>query len=205
MFRLLISFILLLLAGYGTAPALAQAQAPATEPPLFRFFQQHFDSTVVYQTSSSWYEAPDMLLLAKKGQTVYFFTYRSPYTSTGGRFVPGGLTRFFSEQEARFRITKPDTNHYLLLSEVSSVKLAQTWQALRITQLWKVRDADPQPAGQICGVEDAETVTLHFITPSGTRAAPFYAPDFYEECEGPGLNRGQVIRTRNALQALLKL
>jgi hypothetical protein len=196
--------ILFLLAGYALIPGLVRAQAAPTTPPLLRFFQQNFDSTLVYESRASWYDAPNMLILAKQGKEVYFFTYRSPYSSTRGHFVPGGLTRNFSEQEARFRTTNPDTNQYLLLPEVNAVKLVQTWQKLHPRQLWKVRDADPHPTGQICGVEDAETSILHFLTHTSSRSASFYAPDYYEQCEGKGFNRGQVIRTRNTLQNLLK-
>lgn len=199
MFRMLTGS--LLAAGLAVRPVCAQ-EHPA--PPLFRFFQQHFDSTLVYQTSSNWYDAPDMLILAKQGQEVYFFTYRSPYRATRGRFVPGGLTRYFSEQEAHFRAAKPDTNRYLLPQQVRPLTLLQTWKNLRPNRLWKVNNTDPRPAKEQCIIDDAATETLHFLTRSGMRAASFYAPDLYEQCEGRGFNRGQVIHTRNILQALMK-
>lgn len=194
--------ILFLLTGYGTAPALAQASA--TEPALFRFFQRHFDSTLVYQISSNWYNAPYMLLLAKQGHNIYFFTYRSPYAATRGRFIPGGLTQQFTKQEARFQTTIPDTNQYLLPQPVMSATLLQTWKTLNMKRLWKISNTDPRPAREQCIVDDAATVTLHFLNRSGIRAASFYAPDAYEQCEGHGFNRGQVIRARNTLQDLLK-
>ncbi|MET4105810.1 hypothetical protein [Hymenobacter sp. UYP22] len=203
MLRLAVHILLILLVGYIAAPILARAQVAPTSPPLFRFFQQNFDSTLVYE-NSGWLDAPDLLILAKQGREVYFFTYRSPYTYSQEDFIPGGLAHYFNEQEARFRTTIPDTNRYLLLPEVNVRNLAQIWQTLHPTQLWKVRDADPHPTGQICGVDDAETSILHFLTRTSARSASFYAPDFYEECEGKGFNRGQVIRTRNTLQNLLK-
>lgn len=196
--------ILFLLICCRATVSLAQAQTPASEPPLFRFFQQHFDSTLVYQTSSNWYNAPYMLLLAKKGQTVYSFTYRSPYASTRGRFVPGGLTQSFSKQEARFKATQPDTNQFLLPQPMLPSTLLKTWASLRPKRLWEISNVDPRPPIEQCLVEDAATVTLHFLTRSASRSASFYAPDAYEQCAGHGFNRGQVIRTRNTLQSLLK-
>lgn len=54
----------------------AQAQALT---PLHRFFQQNFDSTIVYQSSSSRNNSPNYLILAKCQDQLEFFTYTSLY------------------------------------------------------------------------------------------------------------------------------
>lgn len=203
----LISLLSLVLPRPGAATDSQRPNAvapPESIPPLYRFLQQHFDSTIIYQQQSTWHLSPDMLILSKKGQQVYFFTYRSPYQLIQGRYIPGGLTQQFSKQEARFRATQPDTNRYFLPQRVSEPVLKQTWESLRPTQLWQVRDNDTRPANAPCMTEDATTVTLWFLTRTNSRSASFYAPDFYEKCEGPGVNRGQAIKTRIALEALLK-
>ncbi len=48
------------------------AQAPT---PLHAFLQQHYDSTVVYHSGSSWYNAPNYIILAKDQDRVDAFTY----------------------------------------------------------------------------------------------------------------------------------
>ncbi|SDY21282.1 hypothetical protein [Hymenobacter psychrophilus] len=184
---------------YSTAVA-----PPGSIPPLYRFLQQHFDSTIVYQQQGSWNQGPNMLILSKKGQQVYFFTYRSPYQPTQGHYIPGGLTQKFSKQEARFRAIQPDTNQYFLPQRVSEPVLKQTWKNLHPTQLWQVRNNDARSSDEECIIEDASTVTLWFLTRANSRTACFYAPDFYEECAGPGVNRRQAIKTRMALEALLR-
>ncbi|SEU04176.1 hypothetical protein SAMN04487998_3636 [Hymenobacter actinosclerus] len=173
-------------------------------PPLYRFFQQHYDSTIVCQQNSAWNQGPDMLILAKQGQQVYLFTYRSPYKLMQGRHVPGGLTQQFSQQEARFRATQPDTNQYLLLQPVTPAKLKQTWKSLHTPRLWQVQDMAARSTNTQCLIEDAETVTLWFLTRRNSRNVSFYAPEFYEKCEGADANRRQVIRTRTELETLLK-
>ncbi|NVO86370.1 hypothetical protein [Hymenobacter terrestris] len=192
---------------FGTnhgSPYPGVATPDGSAPPLYSFLQQHFDSTIVYQQQGTWNQGPDMLILSKQGPEVYFFTYRSPYKLAQGRYVPGGLTQQFSRQEVRFRATLPDTNRYLLLQPIPASKLRQTWQNLRPAQLWQVRDNGTRPINLPCMIEDATTTVLWFLTRSGSRNASFYAPDFYEQCEGPEVNRRQAINTRLALEAMLK-
>lgn len=197
--------ILLFLLGTNQLSLNTRAATPAdSSPPLYRFFQQHFDSTIVYQQRGAWNPGPDMLMLSKQGQDVYFFTYRSPYRLAQGRYVPGGLIQQFSRQEAKFRATLPDTNQYLLLQHVPSSKLKQTWKNLQPARLWQLRAHNANSPNEDCMIEDAYTLTLGFLTHSDSQDVSFYAPEFYEECEGPEVNRRQAINTRLALEALLK-
>ncbi|MBT2557008.1 hypothetical protein J7E24_04370 [Hymenobacter sp. ISL-91] len=195
--------LLLLGTSHGSARPVAATPADSALP-LYRFFQQHFDSTIVYQQYGAWNQGPDMLILSKQGQDVYFFTYRSPYRLAQGRYMPGGLIQQFSRQEAKFRAALPDTNQYLLLQHVPSSKLKQTWKNLQPARLWQLRAHNVSSPNEDCMIEDAYTLTLWFLTRSGSRNVSFYAPEFYEECEGTEVNRRQAVKARMALEALLK-
>jgi hypothetical protein len=61
----------------GLLSALLPSHAQATTP-LFTFFQQHFDSTIVCQSASIWNTSPNYLILAKHQNQLAFFTYCSP-------------------------------------------------------------------------------------------------------------------------------
>lgn len=191
-----------LLAGILTAKSVHGQDIPAA-PPLFLFFQQHFDSTLVYQTSSVWHDGPDLLILAKQGREMYFFTYRSPYGGTASRYVPGKLDQQFRLRETQFYRTPPDTNQYLLPQPVPPLTLDQAWKSLHPTKIWRIRNSATHPPNVVCGVDDADTITLHLLTHTSARTISFYAPEYYEKCEGPDPNRQQVIRTGVVLHALL--
>jgi hypothetical protein len=82
--------------------------------PLHVFFQQQYDSTVVYHRGSSWNNAPNYLIVAMHRGGGDAFTYASPYRDGLGHYYPGQLTGHFSHEDARFRATRPDTNRYLV-------------------------------------------------------------------------------------------
>lgn len=164
----------------GLLRASLPSPAPATTP-LFTFLQQHFDSTVLYQSGSNWNTSPNYLILAKHQNRVAFCTYRSPYQNVLGQCFPGQLVQKFSQEEARFRATTPDTNRYLLPQRVAADSL--------------------HCCGSItCGpfkamhrrVESRGTVwwkMVCLIVKQTTRHARFYAPAFLEACVGKEVSR----------------
>jgi hypothetical protein len=168
----------------GLLRASPPSRAPATTP-LFTFFQQHFDSTVVYQSGSNWNTSPNYLILAKQQNQLAFFTYRSPYRNGLGQYFPGQLVQKFSQEEARFRATMPDTNRYLLPQGV-------------------VADAQARSVTGNCVVEDGEEMTFYLIDKKAMRSARFYAPAFLEACAGKDVSRQQAIRVSSTLQILLQ-
>ncbi|RZK25630.1 MAG: hypothetical protein EOO63_15760, partial [Hymenobacter sp.] len=121
------------------------SQGQATIP-LHAFFQQNFDSTIVYQSSSTWNRSPNYLILAKHQNQLDFFTYRSPYRDVLGRYFPGKLVQKISQEELRFRAATPDTNRYLLPQRVASEVLRRSWQRLNPPSLWAIQgDSAPTP------------------------------------------------------------
>jgi hypothetical protein len=188
----------------GLLRASSPSHAQAT-PPLYTFFQQHFDSTVVYQNGSNWHSSPNYLILAKYQQQVAFFTYRSPYRNVLGQYFPGQLVQKFSQEEGRFRTTAPDTNRYLLPQPVAADSLRHSWQRLQARHLWTMQ-GDEQAHRVIgnCIVEDGEEMTFYLIDKQAIRSAHFYAPAFLEACAGKDAGRQQALQASNTLQVLLQ-
>jgi hypothetical protein len=190
-----------LLALLSAAPP-SQAQAMT---PLHAFFQQHFDSTIVYQSGSNGNNSPNYLILAKHQNQLDFFTYRSPYRDALGHYFPGKLVQKFSREESIFHTTTPDTNRYLLPQRIPAASLRRSWQTLHARQLWTIQgDEQARRTTGNCVVEDAEEITLYLIDKGASRSARFYAPAFFEACAGKDGGRQQVIQACSTLQALLQ-
>jgi hypothetical protein len=179
------------------------AQTKPTIFPLHTFFQTNYDSTIIYQSGSTWYNSPNYLILAKHQGKVYFFTYTSPYQAARGRYFPGSLTKKFSQEELAFNRTPPDTNRYLLAGTAAPAALARCWREVAPTQLWRVQDdyRRQKPPGR-CVIEDGDENTFYLIDKRAIKTAYFYAPAYYEECEGKSPDRGLAIKTIEALRAL---
>jgi hypothetical protein len=182
-----------------------QAQQTVKSTPLHRFFQQHYDSTIIWQSGSAWNNAPHYLILAKYKDQVYFFTYMSPYHERLGKYYPGGLAKKMALEDLRFRTTIPDTNRYLLPQNMLPRTLSQCWRQLNPSQLWTALQDDLQAgsAAGKCGIDDGDDNVFYLLDRRTSKTAAFYAPAYWEECLGKDPNRQQAIRVRAALQALL--
>lgn len=191
------------LLGLLGASLTGQAQAPT---PLHAFLQLHYDSTIVYHVGSAWYNAPNYIILAKHRGGVDAFTYASPYRDGFGRAYPGQLTRHFSQAEARFRATRPDTNSYLVPRTGSPAALLRAWQQLRPARFWSVRgDGERLDAPTVCTVDDGPEHVFYLLDKRAIRVVRFYAPEEQEACGGHDANRAQALATSQALRALRAL
>ncbi|WP_324670951.1 hypothetical protein [Hymenobacter sp. GOD-10R] len=173
--------------------------------PLHTFFQQNYDSTIVYQSGSNWNNSPHYMILAKHQQQLEFFTYTSPYRDVLGHYYPGRLARQIAREEAHFRATIPDTNRYLLPKRIHPATLAHGWSQLQAHQLWLVQD-DQQapPTSRTCVVEDGDENTFYLIDKKTVKVARFYAPAAKEECAGKDRNRQQALKAIATLRTLLQ-
>ncbi|QJX47804.1 hypothetical protein HMJ29_12970 [Hymenobacter taeanensis] len=171
--------------------------------PLHTFFQANYDSTIIYQSSSTRNNSPNYLILAKYQDKVYFFMYTSPYRVAEGRYFPGELSKKFAQGELAFSRMPPDTNRYLLPTTAAPTTLAHCWRNVAPSQLWQVRDDQRRlnPQGN-CILEDGDENMFYLIDKRAIRTAYFYAPAYFEECEGKKLNRQLAIKAITALRAL---
>ena len=173
--------------------------------PLHRFFQQHFDSTIVYQSGPTGNNSPNYLILAKYQNRLDFFTYCSPYRDVLGHYFPGQLVQKFSQEESRFRATIPDTNRYLLPRRVEEELLRHSWQALHPPQFWAIQgDEQARRSTGGCVLEHGVESTFYLIDKKAIRVARLYAPAFYEACAGKDVGRQQAIQASSTLQRLLQ-
>ncbi|UOQ54232.1 hypothetical protein [Hymenobacter cellulosivorans] len=179
------------------------AQPTVKSTPLHRFFQQHYDSTIIYHSGSSWNNSPNYLILAKHQNQVDFFTYTSPYRGTKGKYYPGQLTRKFAQEDQAFRTMVPDTNRYLLPQPVRPITLQQAWRQLDPGLLWQVKD-DRETGNNAgtCVVEDADDNVFYLINRRTIRIASFYAPDFRQQCLGLDAGRQRALDARKVLRTL---
>jgi hypothetical protein len=190
----LLSFSSVALTGYGQAST-----------PLHTFFQQNYDSTVIYQTGSNWNNSPNYLILAKHRQQLEFFTYTSPYRDVLGHYYPGRLAQQFGRADALFRVTIPDTNRYLLPQILPTATLTRAWRQLQAPLLWLVQD--DQQASPITGnrmVEDGDENTFYFLDKKAIHVARFYAPAAKEIGAKKDPNRQQALKAIVALRTLLQ-
>jgi hypothetical protein len=137
----------------------------------------------MYHNWSSWYSAPNYLIVAKQKDKLYFFTYTSPYKNLRGRYFPGNLSQKFMEEENKFKRTVPDTNSYLLSKNIVQATLSKSWNELQAANLWKLKDDKHilKSTGN-CMIEDGTTSTFYLINKAGVKVLNYYAPDFWEEC-----------------------
>ena len=175
----------------------AQASSAQEVPPLHTFFQQNFDSTVIYQSGLSVGNGPYYLILAKQKDQVYFFTYTSPYQSAAGRYFPGNLMLHFANEEAAFRAAVPDKNRFLLPGLVPSDTLRRYWRRLRTHRFWTVKDDQQTAFPPLCAIDDGDHNTFFLIDRRTIRAASFYAPAYREACAGQDPGRQQAINALN--------
>ncbi|WBA43970.1 hypothetical protein [Hymenobacter canadensis] len=174
--------------------------------PLHAFLQQHYDSTIVYHVGSSWYNAPNYIILAKHRGGVDAFTYANPYRDGLGHYYPGQLVRHFSKEDTRFRATRPDTNRYLVPRAGDPAELRRAWQQLHPTRFWSVRGDGERPATPAsCFIDDGPEHVFYLLDKRAIRVVRFYAPQELQDCEDarqdPG--RAQALATIQVLQALI--
>ncbi|MGI4832393.1 MAG: hypothetical protein ACRYFK_02930 [Janthinobacterium lividum] len=159
----------------------------------------------MYQSGSNGNTSPNYLILAKHQKQLAFFTYRSPYRNVLGQYFPGQLVQKFSQEDARFRATTPDTNRYLLPQRVAADSLRHGCQMLQPLHLWTIQgDAQAQRVTGDCVVEDGEEMTFYLIDRKAIRSARFHAPAFLEACAGKDVGRQQAIQVSSTLQVLLQ-
>ncbi|WP_188815973.1 hypothetical protein [Hymenobacter cavernae] len=182
-----------------------QAQSKVKSTPLHVFFQQNFDSTIIYHVGSNWNNSPHYLIIAKHKERVYFFTYISPYRHLRGAYYPGNLPLKIMRAESTFQATAPDTNRYFLPRPLSSDTLLRAWQLLNLPHLWLIKDERETPTSRrgCTVIMDGDENTLYLIDKQTIKAVDFYTPDD-EGCEEQDPNRQQVVKVRDTLLMLLK-
>ena len=174
-----------------------EAQINKDTTPLHKFFRNNFDSTIIYHQWSSWYPYPKYYIIAKKDSSVYYFTYKSPYSNVQGRYYPADLHKRFGQEEGKFKSTVPDTNRYFLPFYIHYSNRPLHWSQINSFNIWNLKEVNENVNG--CEVYDDGSDTYYLLTNQSVEVKTFYAADFYESCRGGNVNLINEIKTRNTI------
>lgn len=196
---LLFFFILLIFATLS-----AHAQSRKNENALLRFFQNNFDSTIVYHIWSSWNASPNYCIVAKKDSGIYFFTYMDPYLETPGRYFPGNLMEKFSAAHFQFQRTEPDTNRYFLPFKIYPTDRKKAWTDINAFHICQT--ADEPTIKSKCDVHDGSHMAFFFLlTKDSIRVLDYYEPETFEKCGPTNSDRQNVIKTQKEFALIFKV
>jgi hypothetical protein len=181
----------------------AWAQEANRITPLHEFFQANYDSTIILHNWSSWYSAPNYVIMAKHKGKLYYFTYSSPYQQLLGAPFPGNLSQKFRDEETKFNNTAPDTNRYFLSRRILQETLVKHWNELQTNKLWSLKDdkTNLTDLGK-CMIEDGTTSTFFLIDKAGIRISNFNEPEYWEECLGKDIYRQRAIQVKAVFQSI---
>lgn len=192
LFKKIILFILLTF-----SYSFLQAQMYKDTTPLHKFFANNFDSTIIYNQWSSWHPYPNYYIIAKKDSSVYYFTYKSPYSKVQGRYYPADLHKNLIQDQGKFNSTVPDTNRYFLPVYIHYSNRQLFWSQINSFDVWNFKEVNENISG--CQVDDDGSDTYYLITKQGVKVKTFYAADFYESCKPGNINLINEIKARNTI------
>lgn len=198
--RNLLKEIAMLLFLAGTCWSLNAQPKKDSVPPLFRFFQHNFDTTIISGISSNWFstELPRYEIVATQDGKTYFFAYKNPYPNTRW---PKSLSSILSRESLAYISCVPDTNQYLFPVRLSHEKTTiQIMKCIDSLSMWTIRD--DQIDGEGCpecrsGISDAGYFNFYLITSSKIKRLRFYAPDYYEKRCKPRDGRQRIRQVIN--------
>lgn len=168
------------------------AQQYREKTPLHAFFKNNFDSTIIYYGWSSWNTAPNYLIISRKDNNTYYFTYTSPYRKMFGYKIPGDLDVKFMLEQLKFENTPPDTNRYFLPVKIHHSVRNEFWTDVNAYNIWKLNDNIPEATR--CSVSDGGEDTYYLISKSGIKTMSFYEA---KECSPININNQLEIKTKN--------
>jgi hypothetical protein len=179
------------------------SQSKTSEIPLFKYLQENFDSTVVYNSMNNWRPEPHYLILSKSEKGFALFTYINPFVNFPGGVYPKELALKFTSLSVNYRFSKPDTNRYFLPAQIYYPYQDSLWKSISKNDIWNLNDDKKEGNScnnKRCAIEDADEHQFYLITKYGIKELYFYAPAFYENCcpqKGSRFKALQIIRSFN--------
>lgn len=166
--------------------------------PLEIFFQNNFDSTIIYHGFSSWYGAPNYFILSKKDNNIFYFTYSSRYRNAFGHKIPRGLDVKFMQEDSQFRWTIPDTNRYLEPVKILYSVRNKYWIDVNSYNIWKLNDNISQSQ---CNITDGSEDNYYLISKSGIKTLSFYEAS---ECSRKNINHLNELKTKEIILKIFR-
>jgi hypothetical protein len=122
--------------------------------PLHTFFQNNFDSTIIWTPSSNWQLGHNYFIVTKKDTSIYFFAYLMPYRNINWRDYPRVLGEKFADENDRFSLILPDTNLYFNPIPVDYSLKKKYWGEVNANDIWSVPDSGSREHYTIDGSQD---------------------------------------------------
>jgi len=172
-------------------------QSKANEIPLFKYLQENFDSSVVWNSINAWSPEPHYKIISKNNKGLAFFTYMNPYGHFSARAYPYELAEKFNMLSINYRFSKPDTNRYFLPVIVYYQYQDSLWHSIRKNDLWHLKDDKDEGEGcriSRCDIHDSGENYFFLITKNDIKELSFYDPFFYESCCPGREGRQKIIR-----------
>jgi hypothetical protein len=171
--------------------------------PLFEFFQQHADSTIILSHLQTIYDYPEYYIVSKTGDTINMYTYRyyAPIKTPGKVDVPKAIAQRVNKTNYEAMRALPDINALFQVKVVSKDTLNRLWNAISRERIWEIKDdkMDGKGCPIIPGKEnvslfDGGGPIFRLLTKEGSKELEFYAPNFFEEyCPG---RKGRISAVR---------
>jgi len=162
--------------------------------PLYDFFQQHADSTIILSHLQTIYEYPDYYIVSKTGDTINMYTYRyyAPVKTSGKVDVPKAIAQRVNKVNYEVMKGLPDINALFQVKVVSKDSLNLLWKAINREHIWQAKDDNVDgkgcpiiPGKDNVSLYDGGGPIFRLLTKEGSKELEFYAPNFFEEyCPG---------------------
>ncbi|MET4081933.1 hypothetical protein ABIB40_001884 [Pedobacter sp. UYP30] len=117
------------------------AQKPNEIVPLYKFFQENADSTIVLtHDQGSIFEVVDYLIISKSKGIVTLYRYGSPYSRLAKTKMPTEIRAFFRKRDFKVSQIKADTNAYFNVRDISLKKAEKLWKRINSFRPWRMKD-----------------------------------------------------------------
>ena len=196
-----IFFFLLLFCGF-----LSVAQQAKVPTSMHQFLQKNADSTVLYNFQPSFLEAPEYLILSKKGDTISIYTYGSKYVRNKFNIVPKAIIDTLQKlHNYRDYVDsyKIGINVFFDTKYISKKDAQNFWNSLIKLAPWKIKD-DDNDGGAGCTITeikkckpknyttDGGGISLSLITNNDIRYLHFDNPWYFESKDGCPGRKGRL-------------
>lgn len=135
---------------------------------LFVYFQNNFDSTVIYNGYSSWGVLPHLKIISKEKNNISYYAFR-PLLNDSGLYY------------------QPDTNKYF--KKIMLENIVENWDRLLQTNIWntdhyirsQLKSTDNDGNVRVYFISDGDEHDFYFLTKDTIRKLYYYAPRFYNQ------------------------
>ena len=111
--------------------------------PLEKFFQENYDSTVFFSEIRTWNSSPDIYIISKESNSVYYYKYSLIHKNYKGRLlgpIKSGLTEKLNQLDIDIKNNKPEINHFFRYIYHQNYSNSSIWKQITQDSLWNLND-----------------------------------------------------------------